>query len=1723
MTDPHLNSPFKHVKRSTGESSHDDSSSFQNKSLASLAKIHAADSGIFASAPKEGFVPSRSVSPFETDSNRGTHDSGRNSTENSPHDSRQNSRNGGVVRRQQGSLTSLDSSINSSHHSHLDSVLNSSTNDSQTDLVAASADNPALVLELDLDGNVLFISHSWKQIVGTDIAKIVRKPVSDIIVGDTDDKQVFNRATQIMLQDDESYRIRFVVQTNLSKPTAEEVDTSGSKTDEKAESTICEESDEEELVDREYSDAYSTQSLSPPQSALASPKPVVSPSTSDDSASVKSSSSTVTTDGGFIELEAQGILIHDQRSRQCMHSMWVVRPWLPLKEVNLEMPGELVSNLGFGVNLLEAYLLHLNDVGVIDEERLPAPPQELCRICEQKVPNWWLEKHTELCAVEHRVEDSVHLKQEELEEQVILLQAIHSTILRKEQLEDDSLSMSDDSSESAGSTVSTNSSSSVASSVTEYKGLPIPYASEPRRKAPMGMPQRRFPLKNIEQLLEYCQEALQINTGEVRGKDIVPSSQFEIAYSPDSTEHIHNLQKMEIQDSSDPSIQMMTEDTLDFCQSKLDCITRYAHILQYVDRITRETDAMVLQVVGSTVAKIKEQVFGFSDSEDGYDLDMQRSEAIRSLRSEAARSLPEVIRSPQPVAISSPQPRISAGFNVSNNGSNSKLPLTARAPIFGYLDSTSESRRSRKTDSSGANTPRSDTNSGNRSTPVISVASEDPRNQQGSLSNGSNGSTPDYLSPRRPLSPAFSIPMTTIQRNSRGSVKGISRAASPFSSPLLLSSDMNENPSRSGTNSLSLEKAQLSPLLVPQPTKPVPPSIRDYEVVKPISKGAFGSVFLVRRRLTNEYFAMKVLAKTDMIAKNQVTNVKAERAIMMAQTDSPYVVQLVVSFQSTNYLYLVMEYLNGGDLATLLKNMGIMPNGWAKRYIAEVIVGVDDLHKKGIVHRDLKPDNFLVDHNGHIRLTDFGLSRMGLVRRQKMERVEQQRNSSFGEHHQRSSFGSIGSLDDSLRRHSSLEVQRSPVGSVNLGHSSSLHGTHGSFASAVVHGSSSSVDETVHRHSAPLARATGPVHGGSSLVHKASADESIVRLKPLVGARKVLSVTPFSLSPGSPLPGSPLATPSSDTELWPPRAGASSLATAATLAAAAASTPSPLIRPLTRKTSSQTLLVFNDNEDKQLRQAEITNFALFDPQGSTQTRRFIGTPDYLAPETVAGKGQDETSDWWSIGCILFEFLFGYPPFNASSPEEIFENILHGEIEWPNLPADELRRYCSDSARDLITRLLIKDPKKRLGAGGSQEIMGHPYFDGLNWDTLFEEEASFVPDTENPESTEYFDRRGASMLSLEDENEADESKVSVTTVGDYMVRKGSVCSEKERSNSGSSAVSSPRQGFLKLSGQHVITKRERRSSRLNEPPTTSEFGSFQFRNLAMFEKQNKDAINRLKSEHLERRGSISSVGSSSDSYSYQPGTPGTPVNNGGYTTNSNYSGSLGSSPQAIKSPTLSFSSPVPKHLRKADTGSDVLGSPAAVKMPTKSATRTLSDLSPSSSDAEDRASLIARVRHRRSRRRLTGKSVSSTTTTDTSESLNKIFNTVDVLICEPIPIYRYAIQKDLKKCGCDVVAVSGGSELIKRSTGNVKFDVIFLSTQLQKLDAVDLVKLIRHTPCVNSDTKMVAFTPSYHDALKTGMFDRVIEYPITLSKLSEVLEEYRRHSRFEEEAVVTDTD
>ncbi|XP_072990778.1 probable serine/threonine protein kinase IREH1 [Typha latifolia] len=155
-------------------------------------------------------------------------------------------------------------------------------------------------------------------------------------------------------------------------------------------------------------------------------------------------------------------------------------------------------------------------------------------------------------------------------------------------------------------------------------------------------------------------------------------------------------------------------------------------------------------------------------------------------------------------------------------------------------------------------------------------------------------------------------------------------------------------------------------------------SIDDFEIIKPISRGAFGRVFLAKKRTTGDLFAIKVLKKADMIRKNAVESIIAERDILIT-VRNPFVVRFFYSFTSRENLYLVMEYLNGGDLYSLLRNLGCLDEDVARVYIAEVVLALEYLHSMRVVHRDLKPDNLLIAHDGHVKLTDFGLSKVGLI------------------------------------------------------------------------------------------------------------------------------------------------------------------------------------------------------------------------------------------------------------------------------------------------------------------------------------------------------------------------------------------------------------------------------------------------------------------------------------------------------------------------------------------------------------------------------------------------------------------------------------------------------------------------------------------------------------------------------------------------------------------------
>ncbi|EYC12248.1 hypothetical protein Y032_0048g1684 [Ancylostoma ceylanicum] len=163
--------------------------------------------------------------------------------------------------------------------------------------------------------------------------------------------------------------------------------------------------------------------------------------------------------------------------------------------------------------------------------------------------------------------------------------------------------------------------------------------------------------------------------------------------------------------------------------------------------------------------------------------------------------------------------------------------------------------------------------------------------------------------------------------------------------------------------------------------------VTDFESLKVIGRGAFGEVRLVQKIDSGHIYAMKILRKSEMLEKEQTAHVRAERDIL-SEADCEWVVKMYYSFQDFANLYLVMEFLPGGDMMTLLIKKDTLSEEAAQFYIAEAALAIQFIHNLDFIHRDIKPDNLLLDARGHVKLSDFGLC-TGL---KKIHRTEHYRN-----------------------------------------------------------------------------------------------------------------------------------------------------------------------------------------------------------------------------------------------------------------------------------------------------------------------------------------------------------------------------------------------------------------------------------------------------------------------------------------------------------------------------------------------------------------------------------------------------------------------------------------------------------------------------------------------------------------------------------------------------------
>ena len=152
-------------------------------------------------------------------------------------------------------------------------------------------------------------------------------------------------------------------------------------------------------------------------------------------------------------------------------------------------------------------------------------------------------------------------------------------------------------------------------------------------------------------------------------------------------------------------------------------------------------------------------------------------------------------------------------------------------------------------------------------------------------------------------------------------------------------------------------------------------SFHDFEKLKVLGKGSFGEVLLVRLKANGKLFAMKILTKKNVKLRHQEVHTKAERDLMV-KINCPFIVNIKFAFQDAVNLYIITEFMQGGEMFFHLHKEKKFSDEKTKFYIVEIILAIEFMHNNKMLYRDLKPENIMIDANGHIKLTDFGLSKI---------------------------------------------------------------------------------------------------------------------------------------------------------------------------------------------------------------------------------------------------------------------------------------------------------------------------------------------------------------------------------------------------------------------------------------------------------------------------------------------------------------------------------------------------------------------------------------------------------------------------------------------------------------------------------------------------------------------------------------------------------------------------
>ena len=596
----------------------------------------------------------------------------------------------------------------------------------------------------------------------------------------------------------------------------------------------------------------------------------------------------------------------DREDGQPTHTMWVVKPIAPARyECDLHSAyatGEMDEDLLYPVD--ENFSGRRPSVPIT-----PFPLDEpfstdliLCRICESRIPQWYFEKHSETCVEVHRLEAEIAECNESISELRNTIRELCAAL---------------------------DGSSPVVAP--EYRGMPIfspstsPLLASPLQLFRINKMQRvsvkKMQRSLLDQLEEILQVALEVSMPSLKEEESKEPIERQRLLSPSSERKMSQVRNWNKPSTQDAALGQLVQDAERVMRQKIDNVVRMQNTIRYSEKIWHEWEEKVEHLLASMSDSDESDEDEDDDNHEGRKGDTHDGDDTSSTNSEFALEGDAPSSEPTPMASSS---LINSAGQV---GHSSPIPLAPPAIPRQIMHTRSS-------------TPSSVSSPLALAAPIVAPSSPDDALPHMTLDDGPNAlkvkagiSTPSLLEPKVLITPPMSPKILTRETSIRRSHRRHSTAANLITSPTY-------------TTSLSPRQSSVAPL-----SRTTPTSIKDFDIIKPISKGAFGSVFLAKKKVTGDYYAIKVLKKADMIAKNQITNVKAERMILMKQAESPFVAKLYFTFQSKENLYLVMEYLNGGDCAALIKSLGSLPEEWTKNYIAEVVLGLEYLHQRGVVHR----------------------------------------------------------------------------------------------------------------------------------------------------------------------------------------------------------------------------------------------------------------------------------------------------------------------------------------------------------------------------------------------------------------------------------------------------------------------------------------------------------------------------------------------------------------------------------------------------------------------------------------------------------------------------------------------------------------------------------------------------------------------------------------------------